>query len=141
MPTDTSEPAPRRRRDRKSPRNRASTGGGLPQLPWTRVVSPFPPVEILSADQLEAIHNTSMRILEELGIELMSASARAYFKQAGAEVDDASGLVKVDRGLIAELVAKAPSNFTLTPRNPEKQLHFGGANMVFGLVAGPTQRA
>ena len=94
-------------------------------------------MEILSQEQVEAIHATSMRILEELGIELMSATARDHFRRAGAEVDDGTALVKIDRGLVEELVAKAPAQFTLTPRSETKQLKFGGRNMVFGLVAGP----
>ncbi len=94
-------------------------------------------MKVLSEDQLEAIHETSLRIIEELGIELMSARARKYFADAGADVDHASGLVKVDRGLIAETIRSAPSEFALTPRNPERRVVFGGNRMVFGLVAGP----
>ena len=127
----------RRRRSGRSPRDRAARSTGLAQLPWQHVTNPYPPVEVLSEDQVEAIHLTSMRILEELGIELMSATARAKFRGAGADVDEATGVVKVDRDLVAELVAKAPAEFTLTPRNPDKRLHFGANSMVFSLVAGP----
>ena len=53
---------------RPGSRTRRSGGARLPQLPWTRVVNPYAPLEILSADQIEAIHLTSLRILEEIGI-------------------------------------------------------------------------
>ena len=109
----------------------------MPQLPWQEVVNPYPPMKVLSDDQVEVIHETSLRIIEELGIELMSARARKYFEDAGADVDHASGLVKVDRGLIAETIRSAPSEFALTPRNPDRRVVFGGNRMVFGLVAGP----
>ena len=109
----------------------------MPQLPWRQVRNPYPPLEILSADQLEAIHQTSIRILEELGIELMSDRARQLFKAAGATVDDATGTVRVDEGLINAALASAPSSFTLTARNPDKRLVFGDDHMAFGLVAGP----
>jgi len=49
--------------------------GRLPQLPWQSLTNPYAPMEVLSADQLEAIHLTSLRILEEFGIELMSPGA------------------------------------------------------------------
>jgi len=92
---------------------------------------------ILSADQVEAIHQNSLRILEELGIELMSPRARALFKAAGAEVDEASGTVRVDREIVERALASAPERFTLTSRNPEKQLVFGDDHVAFSLVAGP----
>ncbi len=126
-----------RRRKVKSPRDRQSAAQGLTQLGWRQARYCVPPMAVLSDDQVDAIHDTSMRILEELGIELMSPAARAYFKRAGCDVDEASGLVKVDRALIAELVDKAPAMLTLTPRNPAKRLVFGGDHMAFGLVAGP----
>ena len=44
-------------------------------------------MEVLSADQLEAVHLTSLRILEELGMEIMSERARGILGAAGAEVD------------------------------------------------------
>lgn len=78
-----------------------------------------------------------MRILEELGVELMSPRAQQMFRAAGAEVDESTATVRVDRGLVAELLALAPSSFTITGRNPDKRLVFGDNRMAFGLVAGP----
>jgi len=122
------------RRRRSSPRR---TAGAILQLPWTRVETPFPPVEVLTPEQVERIHDASLRILEELGIEVMSADACARFAAAGAEVDHASGLVRLDRHLVLDLVAKAPAEVTLTPRNPERAITLGGRHINFGLVAGP----
>ena len=126
---------PKRRRE--GGRGRRSADGPLPQLPWRAVVNPYPPMELLSADQLEAIHLTSLRILEELGIELMSPRARGALRAAGAEVDDASGIVRLDRGMVAAALQIAPASFTLTPRNPAKRVTLGGNHINFGLVAGP----
>src|ERR1700693_1141572 len=113
------------------------TAGHLPQLPWQPPTNPYMPMEVLSADQIEAIHATSLRILEELGIELMSPRARATLRAAGAEVDEATGTVRLDRGLVADSLAQAPSSIALTPRNPAKHITLGGNHINFGLVAGP----
>jgi trimethylamine--corrinoid protein Co-methyltransferase len=94
-------------------------------------------MEVLSADQLEAIHLTSLRILEELGIELMSPRARDTLRAAGAQVDDATGTVRLDRALVAASLATAPSSFVLTPRNDARRITLGGNHVNFGLVAGP----
>ena len=122
---------------RPGSRSRRTGGARLPQLPWTRVVNPYAPLEILSTDQVEAIHLTSLRILEEIGIELMSPAARAAMRAVGAAVDEATGTVKVDRAVVERALATTPARFTLTSRNPAKQLQMGGRDMAFGLVAGP----
>jgi len=126
---------PRRRRE--GGRARRTGSGPLPQLPWQAVTNPYAPMEVLTADQLEAIHLTSLRILEELGIELMSRRARELLRTAGADVDDATGTVRLDRGLVEHALATAPSTFTLTPRNAAKRVTLGGNHINFGLVAGP----
>ncbi len=122
---------------RPGTRTRRSNSGPLTQLPWTTVENPYAPMEILSADQIEAIHRTSLRILEEVGIELMSPGARAALRAYGARVDEASGNVRLDREMIDRALATTPSSFTLTSRNPAKTLVLGGRHMAFGLVAGP----
>ena len=127
----------RRRRRGPSPRDRAAEERRIPQLPWRQVRNPYPPLPILSGDQVEAIHLNSLRILEELGIEVMSARARQVFRAAGAAVDEASGTVRLDRGLVDRALKTAPARFALTPRNPERRLVIGGDHIVFGLVAGP----
>lgn len=125
------------RRRRAGGRSRRSAADPLPQLPWTAVRNPYPPLKMLSADQIESIHSTSLRILEELGIELMSPAARGYLRAAGASVDESTGVVRIDRALIERALASAPESFELTPRNAQHRVHIGGDSIVFGLVAGP----
>ena len=94
-------------------------------------------MELLSADQVEAIHLTSLRILEDLGMEVMSPRALALLKTAGADVDPATQMVRVDRGLVDAALRRAPAAFALTPRNPARQVSMGASRVNFGLVAGP----
>jgi trimethylamine---corrinoid protein Co-methyltransferase len=94
-------------------------------------------MEVLSEDQLEAVHLTSLRILEELGMEIMSGRAREILAAAGAELDTAARTVRLDRGLVAKALATAPSSFVLEPRNATRRIVMGGNRINFGLVAGP----
>jgi trimethylamine--corrinoid protein Co-methyltransferase len=126
----------------EAPRRRAGARprrsiGRLPQLPWAPLRNPYPPMQLLSLDQIESIHATSLRILEELGIELMSARARELFRAAGAQVDAVTATVRVDRQLVARALAHAPAEFCVTPRNAARQITLGGNHINFGLVAGP----
>lgn len=123
-------------------RRRGSERGGgralpVPQLPLTAVRNPYPPMALLSADQVEAIHDASMRILEEFGIEVMSPRALALFEAAGATVDNSTQTVRLDRAMAAEAIRTAPSAYTLTPRNPQRAVRLGGDHINFTLVAGP----
>jgi trimethylamine--corrinoid protein Co-methyltransferase len=125
------------RRRRSAGRQNARGESRIPQLPLRRVRNPYPPMELLSADQIEAIHEASLHILETFGIELMSASALDLFARAGAKVDRTTQTVFLDRGLVAEALKTAPASFTLTPRNPDHAIPLGGDAISFTLVAGP----
>src|SRR5580700_7975864 len=109
-------------RRRQGGRGRRLEGTHVPQLPWTEVRNPYAPMEVLSADQLEAIHLTSLRILENLGMEVMSSRALATLETAGAEVDRGSRMVRLDRGLVESALKTAPACFVLTPRNNDKRV-------------------
>jgi trimethylamine---corrinoid protein Co-methyltransferase len=111
--------------------------GGVQQLPWREVENRYAALELVTPDGIDRIHDTSMRILEDLGIEVMNAEARSILAAAGADVDEASGLVRVDRGLVEQALATVPAQVTLTPRNPAHAIHLGGNHLNFSLVAGP----
>jgi trimethylamine--corrinoid protein Co-methyltransferase len=119
-----------RRRPRREP-------SGPIQPPWRRVVNPYRPVEILSADQLETIHLGSLRILEEIGVEVLGDRALDVLAGAGAQVDRVSRTVRLEAGLVEPSIARAPSQFTLHARNPARDLVLGGNHLVFGAVGGP----
>jgi trimethylamine--corrinoid protein Co-methyltransferase len=124
-------------RRRQGGRGRRVDGTHIPQLPWQEVRNPYLPMNVLSADQLEAIHLTSLRILEELGMEVMSSRALALLKAGGAQVDPATNNVRLDRELVQTMLLRAPGSFVLTPRNVNKRVTMGGNHINFGLVAGP----
>ncbi|MEP3114874.1 trimethylamine methyltransferase family protein [Nisaea sp.] len=107
------------------------------QRPFKQIVNPFPPLAPMTPEQLEKVHLNGMRIIEEIGIEVMSADARRRLREAGAETDEGTGIVRMDRALVMDLVGKAPETFTLTPWNPERAVTIGGNVINFGMVSGP----
>ncbi|TIP46292.1 MAG: methyltransferase [Mesorhizobium sp.] len=113
------------------------SGGGIAQLPWQSVKNPYPPMQLLDEERMVQLHKTSMRILSELGIRVMSEKVMDLFAKAGAIVDRESNTIRIDESIVTEALRNVPSSFTLTSRNPDKQLHFGSNSLVFGLVAGP----
>ena len=109
----------------------------LEQPPFAQLTLPYAPIEILSADQIEAVHTTGLTILEQIGMRVLEPSARALFRRSGASVDDGSLNVRLDRVLVAELIGKAPKTFTLAARNRQRSLRLGGRDCVLASVGGP----
>jgi trimethylamine--corrinoid protein Co-methyltransferase len=70
-------------------------------------------------------------------MEVVSPRARAVLKAAGAQVDAAARIVRLDRALVERALDTAPPSFVLAPRNPAKRVTLGGSRINFGLVAGP----
>ena len=86
---------------RKSKRVRR-TAGGIGQLPWRQPVNPYPPLNILSDDQVEAINLASLSLLEDYGMRVLHEGARDLLAAAGADVDTGSQMVRFDRGMVRE---------------------------------------
>ncbi|HET9330319.1 MAG TPA: trimethylamine methyltransferase family protein [Steroidobacteraceae bacterium] len=122
---------PRRRAGSRAPR---STGPSLAPLP--RLENRWPPLEVLNAEQVERILLAAFRILEEAGLEIRSAAARAVYRSAGALVDDETQLVRLGRELVTAQLAHAPERFVLHARNPARHLHVGDNVVNFGPVTG-----
>ena len=103
---------------------RAAPMASLPAL-----VREIPVYQMVPDEAIELIHEESLRILEEVGCEFRDDEAIAMWKKAGARVE--ATRVRIDRGLLMDLVAKVPAEFTLNARNPERTVKVGGRNTIF----------
>ncbi len=129
----TQDEAPRRNR-RDTPR-RAAAGTSIPQLSPGIARRVFPPTRLISDDQVESIHQASMRVLSEIGMDFMLPEARELWKAAGAKIEGER--VRFDPALIEELISHAPAEFELHSRNPQKSIQIGGSAIAFGSVGSP----
>jgi trimethylamine---corrinoid protein Co-methyltransferase len=127
--------APERGGRRSARAGRRPRGPAFQQLPFRQPRRRFPPAELLSADALEAIHQASLAILEEIGMDFLSEEARALAARAGARVEPGSTRVRFDRGLITEAIRSCPAEFTLHARNPAHDIRFGGDWVAFAQIA------
>jgi trimethylamine--corrinoid protein Co-methyltransferase len=128
--------------DRGPPRRRTigPRGDGersrLPQQrPWAQPRMRYKPTEVMSADELESIHEASLDVLEEIGMDFLDPEARDVLAAAGAKVEPGTQRVRFDRGMVLERIKTAPSQFTLHAPNPAHDLQIGGDWMAFGSVA------
>ncbi|GHC54546.1 trimethylamine methyltransferase family protein [Neogemmobacter tilapiae] len=124
----------RRAGGRAGMKERAGTAA-IDQMPWRRVENSDRPTEPLDADGVAALHRGAMRILSEIGIEMLNPEAITILKQAGCLVNGTN--VRFDEAFVMEMLGHAPGPFNVTPRNPERMITMGGKSMVFGAVASP----
>jgi len=85
--------------------------------------------ELLTNDQVEQIHETSIQILTQIGVEFGYPPALEMLKKGGAKVEGQR--VYFSDRLIEEQINKAPGKFRLYARNPEKDVIIGGDNTAF----------
>ncbi|MFV2000962.1 MAG: trimethylamine methyltransferase family protein [Acidimicrobiia bacterium] len=105
----------------------------------SHIVQPMnrlPPYEVATIEQVDAIHDVSMKILEQAGIAFFDDESLDILKSCGADVD-ADSIVRFDRNLVEEYLSHCPKEFTHTARNPERSVVIGGDHMVFAPVGGP----
>lgn len=88
----------------------------------------------LTEQDVEKIHETSMNVFSEIGVQVNFAEARKLFLKAGAEVDESTRIVKVAPDLVQELISRAPSMVTLCGRaeNGELDCEIGGNKVYMG---------
>jgi trimethylamine--corrinoid protein Co-methyltransferase len=131
--TETAGTSPERRRrtgGRGGDRNRKSSGSK-----YLNLVNNLARTEVLSPEALDDIHDASLTILEEIGMDVILPEARERMKAAGADVVPGTERVRFDRAMITELISSVPSTFTLHARNPQRNVRIGGNNLVFAQVA------
>ena len=119
------EPGPTRRgREVRARARRTRVQTWLPELerniPW---------VDLLTPEQVQTIHDASMDILEEVGIDFRCDEAAASWTAAGAKVD--GHRVRIDREHLMDLIGTAPSSYTMTARNPERTVTVGDGKQIF----------
>ncbi len=118
----------RRRRGATSARSRV-----LEQRPFAQPRRRIAATAAVSADELEAIHLASLDVLANTGIDFLHDEARQQLRSAGATVDGER--VRFDPDLVLDLIATAPSQFTLHGRDSERDLTIGGDYLAFSAVA------
>jgi len=114
---------------------RAGASAAFEQPAFRQLKNPFAPTKLVSDDELESIHLASLRVLKEIGVDVLHDGARQIMKEHGADVREGSERVRFDAGMIMELIGHCPSEFTLHARNPAHNVRFGGNNLIFSQMA------
>ncbi|RWF37044.1 MAG: trimethylamine methyltransferase, partial [Mesorhizobium sp.] len=93
--------------------------------------NPFLPQPIFSDDQVAAIHDTALRVLEELGIKVLLPEARPIYAKAGALVDEDSQMVRIGRDMVEAALASAPRSIPALGGDRSRDLTLELGSMAF----------
>jgi trimethylamine---corrinoid protein Co-methyltransferase len=93
------------------------------------------PLDILTDEQVQMIHDQAMTLLEETGTDVLHPGMLELLAKQGLAID--GDRVRWDRSFIMEKVALAPSSFTVRGRNRERDIHVGGGSQIWTNVGGP----
>jgi trimethylamine--corrinoid protein Co-methyltransferase len=118
------------RRSRRA-KQRERLASPLAKTPFRHLKNPYRPLEILDDEQIEQLHQASLRILEEIGLDFFDDEALNLWRDAGAKVDFSRRHAWLDGDMVLELVARAPAAFRWRGRNPERDMRVGGGAINF----------
>jgi len=96
----------------------------------------FKPLEILTEEQVEAIHRGTLDVLWETGIRFEHERALKVLENNGCKVDYESHRVHFPPGLVEESLRRCPSAFHVKARDPQNSLMIGGNTLYFGPFPG-----
>jgi trimethylamine--corrinoid protein Co-methyltransferase len=106
-------------------------------LPYRHLRNPFAPMKVFSDDQVGAMHEAALSMLETQGMKVLSADARARYANAGATVDEATQMVRLDRGQVTAALATTPKEVTLHAVDPGRHVPLSDGCVAFAPTSGP----
>ncbi len=95
----------------------------------------YPRFEPFDEGSLDVLERGWRRLVSDIGIRFDHPEAIRVLTEAGQEVED--GVVRFDPDWVVDRVRRAPAEFTLAARNPERSVVIGGDHMIFMPVQGP----
>ncbi len=90
----------------------------------------------LSKEHEDAVHEESIRILEEVGIKVTSQRALAMLKAKGASVDEKAQTARISEAMVREALSKAPKEFVMAARDKARDLRMPATDRVYGVNDG-----
>ncbi len=115
-------------------RGDAASQKAIRQPNYRQLRHPFTPQTVFSEDEVQAIHDTALRVIEELGIKVLLPEAREIFAAAGARVEEE--MVFIGRDIVMAALKTAPASIRLRSANPMREQAYENGAMLFMAGAG-----
>ena len=89
-------------------------------------------LEILTPAEVQKIHDSTLWIIEKVGVRFPSKNALEVWESHGAQVDRATNIVKAKPELIESALKTCPPVYPLAARDPEQDLLLDGNHVFLG---------
>jgi len=86
----------------------------------------------LTEESINKIHQTVMRVIEEVGFQVNSETALGLFETSGARIDKKERLVRLSQEKVMELINMAPSEIRLCGQDEKNDIVLGGSRVYAG---------
>ena len=86
---------------------------------------------ILRNEDLAAIHESTLDLMADYGLQIHGAEALSILEGAGCTVDRANDRVRFPKNLVTDAIEKCPEEFTLCGRDPKNDTLVGGKRVAF----------
>ena len=96
-----------------------------------------PAISLLSRSDIEAIHDTSLKILRDVGLRIHHVGVLERLAQAGAFVDRHPRIARFSEGQVMEALEVAGKRFIVRGRDPEHVARYGYGDV--NLISSPGQ--
>lgn len=94
-------------------------------------------LQLLSTQEIQAIHDTSFQVLRDVGMRIHHAGVLERLAEAGAIVDRQSKIARFSEDLVMWALSQTRKQFTLYGRDPQRVARFGYGD--FNLISSPGQ--
>ncbi len=91
---------------------------------------------VLTDAQIKRLHDASLHILKEIGVQVPHPDARNRLKEAGASVDDHTERVRIPEALVEQSLNQAGKTFTVYGRDRAKRAVFGEGKRNYNSISG-----
>lgn len=83
------------------------------------------PCHVLTDEEVTSVRESSLTVLEEVGIVIEHPKALSLYAEAGADINWDSHLAKIPAWLVDRVLRTVPSEFPITGQHPPKELVLG----------------
>jgi trimethylamine--corrinoid protein Co-methyltransferase len=112
-------------------RGRAARSAAPPArvVNYRQLTNPFVPQRLLSDDEVAALHDGALQVLEDLGMEILLPEAVTLLARAGARVQE--GTVRIGRDMVAAALASAPGSILMRAASPAREITYAPGALLF----------
>jgi len=91
---------------------------------------------VLTDEQIARLHDSSLHLLEKVGVEVPHPEVRRRFEEAGALVEEGSRRVRIPESVVEKSLQGAGKSFTIYGRDRSRKAAFGQGERNYNSISG-----